>query len=127
MITKGTSPTNGYPRKLLEFVGLMGYTYVMDCNTGYTEISNSNIGCVLKLGWYTNSKELYEQFQTIKLEVFNGFPRFSKLMRVKIRDPKKNMGTLLTLAAIWVHLYSYLGLSIRCGELAFLLCFSFWN
>jgi hypothetical protein len=49
MITKGTSPTNGYPRKLLEFVGLMGYTYVMDCNTGYTEISNSNIGCVLKL------------------------------------------------------------------------------
>lgn len=48
MIAKGTS-TNGYPRKLLEFVGLMGYTCVMDCNSECAEISSSNIGCVLKL------------------------------------------------------------------------------
>lgn len=54
--------------------------------------SHHTIGCVLKLGWYTNNEELYELFQTIKLEVFNGFQKIFKADEGEDPGPEKKYG-----------------------------------
>ena len=53
--------------------------------------SHHTIGCVLKLGWYTNNEELYELFQTIKLEVFNGFQKIFKADEGEDPGPEKKI------------------------------------
>jgi len=44
------------------------------------------------LGWYTNNEELYELFQTIKLEVFNGFQKIFKADEGEDPGPEKKYG-----------------------------------